>query len=97
MRTSYLMVSKWEHTDCKDQQELRRRVAAIGSKAQRLADEYALHLNDGEKFDMERVVKEKRAMYHVCPITASEAREYRDFWSWENAPMWPEEDKNVVS
>jgi hypothetical protein len=88
MRTSYLMVSRWEGSKGKDCPELRRRTGASGPKATSRAREYESQLNKGLRFDMQEVVRGK-ALFSVCPIPFSQAREYRDFPEWENCPVFP--------
>jgi len=87
---SYLVVNKWQGDKLTSQapqlQDLIRLVKCQGKKARDLGVKYQAELNHGKT--MENCVINNLEWYTVTAIPENQAREYNNFLSWENAPIY---------
>lgn len=88
MTAYYLIPTLWspEKPNCTvgshDHWDWIRLVECSHQRKESKAQEYELELNNGEVFDMEKVVIDKKELYSVLPIPYNQARDYVSFSQW---------------
>ena len=90
---NYLVVNEWKNGEgisiAPKRKDLIRRVDCQGAKGRKLGELYQNQLDNG--VTMEQSFRSDQIWYSVCYVPYNLAREYHNFNTWENCPIFKEE------